>query len=113
MTCFFCKIARGDMPTKMAYQDENICAFHDINPQAPIHILMIPKKHIATLNELQAGDEALVGQLFMAAKNLAAELGFADTGYRAVFNCNAHGGQSVYHIHLHLLAGRQMIWPPG
>lgn len=113
MTCFFCKIASGAMPAKTVLETDDVLAFNDINPQAPTHVLIIPKKHIATLNDLQPGDEALVGQLFMTAKKLAAELGFAETGYRTVFNCNAHGGQSVYHIHLHLLAGRQMVWPPG
>jgi histidine triad (HIT) family protein len=113
MTCFFCKIAQGDMPAKTVYQDDKVMAFNDINPQAPAHLLIIPKKHISTLNDLTMDDEALVGKLFITAKTLAAELGFADSGYRTVFNCNAHGGQSVYHIHLHLLAGRQMSWPPG
>ena len=101
------------MPADIIYQNDDVLAFRDINPQAPTHVLIIPKRHISTLNDLQEGDEHLVGSLFLAAKSLAAELGFAEEGYRTVFNCNAHGGQSVYHIHLHLLGGRQMSWPPG
>jgi len=113
MTCFFCKIAEGDIPADIIFQSDDVIAFRDINPQAPTHALIIPKRHISTLNDLEEGDEHLVGSLFLAAKSLATELGFAEDGYRTVFNCNAHGGQSVYHIHLHLLGGRQLGWPPG
>lgn len=113
MTCFFCKIAEGEVPADIIFQNDEVIAFRDINPQAPTHVLIIPKRHIATLNDLEEGDENLVGSLFLTAKSLAAELGFAEDGYRTVFNCNAHGGQSVYHIHLHLLGGRQLGWPPG
>lgn len=113
MTCFFCKIAKGEMETDMVYEDEQLIAFKDINPQAPSHVLIIPKKHISTLNDLEAEDTELMGNLLLSAKHIAKELGFSDDGYRTVFNCNAHGGQSVYHIHLHLLGGRQMVWPPG
>ena len=113
MTCFFCKIAEGEIPADIIFQSDDVIAFRDINPQAPTHALIIPKRHISTLNDLEEGDEHLVGSLFLAAKSLATELGFAEDGYRTVFNCNAHGGQSVYHIHLHLLGGRQLGWPPG
>ncbi len=113
MTCFFCKIAKGEMETDTVYEDEQLIAFKDINPQAPSHVLIIPKKHISTLNDLEAEDTELMGNLLLSAKHIAKELGFSDDGYRTVFNCNAHGGQSVYHIHLHLLGGRQMVWPPG
>ncbi len=113
MTCFFCKIAEGEIPADIIFQSDDVIAFRDINPQAPTHALIIPKRHISTLNDLEEGDEHLVGSLFLAAKSLAIELGFAEDGYRTVFNCNPHGGQSVYHIHLHLLGGRQLGWPPG
>ncbi len=113
MTCFFCKIAEGKMETDKVYEDDKVVAFNDINPQAPTHVLIIPKKHISTLNDLEPEDTALVGELYLVAKNIAHKLGFSDDGYRTVFNCNAHGGQSVYHLHLHLLGGRQMGWPPG
>ena len=113
MACFFCKIAEGKMETDKVYEDDQIIAFNDINPQAPTHILIIPKKHISTLNDLEPDDSALIGELLIAAKNIAHKLGFSDDGYRTVFNCNVHGGQSVYHLHLHLLGGRQMGWPPG
>ena len=113
MTCFFCKIAEGKMETDKVYEDERVIAFNDINPQAPTHILIIPKKHISTLNDLEPEDTALIGELLLVAKNIASKLGFSDDGFRTVFNCNVHGGQSVYHLHLHLLGGRQMGWPPG
>ena len=109
----FSKIIRKEIPARIAYVDDDIVAFHDINPQAPIHILIIPKRPIATLNDLSAEDVPLIGRMFLVAKQLAAELGVAEAGYRTVFNCNPAGGQEVYHIHLHLLAGRQMTWPPG
>ncbi|MGI9276896.1 MAG: histidine triad nucleotide-binding protein [Endozoicomonas sp.] len=111
MSCLFCKMVAGEIPTDKVYEDDDVLAFRDINPQAPTHILIIPKKHIATLND--ADDPALLGRLMVTAKNLAAEEGLADDGYRVVMNCNSHGGQSVYHIHLHLLGGRQLTWPPG
>lgn len=109
--CLFCKIVAGEITPDVVYQDENILAFRDINPQAPVHILIIPKKHIETLNELD--DTILAGKLLQTAAKLAAKEGFAENGYRTVFNCNKQGGQEVYHIHLHLLGGRQMKWPPG
>ena len=111
--CLFCRIAAGDIPAKIAYQDEDVVAFHDINPQAPLHVLVIPRKHIATINDLQADDAALVGKLFLAAKQVAKEAGYAEDGYRVVMNCGLDAGQTVFHIHLHILAGRALSWPPG
>lgn len=111
--CLFCRIAAGEIPAKLIYQDEDVLAFHDINPQAPLHALIIPRKHIATINDLQADDAALVGQLFLVAKQIAAEQGYDEDGYRVVMNCGVQAGQSVFHIHLHLLAGRPLKWPPG
>lgn len=113
MTCFFCKIANKEVKADIVYENEDLIAFRDINPQAPTHILVIPKKHIATLNDAEEQDAALLGKINLAASKLAKDLGFSDDGYRVVMNCNGHGGQTVYHIHLHLLAGRQMTWPPG
>ena len=111
--CLFCRIVAGEIPAKMAYQDDDVVAFYDLNPQAPLHVLVIPRKHIATINGLEAEDAALVGKLFLAAKKIAADAGYADDGYRVVMNCGADAGQSVFHIHLHLLAGRHLAWPPG
>lgn len=113
MNCLFCKIASGEIATQFVYEDDDIVAFKDINPQAPQHILLIPRKHITTLNDLLPADTLLAGQMIQAAVQLAKTLGFADAGFRTLFNCNQQGGQSVYHLHLHLLAGRQMRWPPG
>lgn len=109
----FSKIIRKEIPAQIVFEDDEVLAFRDVNPQAPTHILIIPKKPIATLNDLQPEDAPLIGKLYLVAKQLAAELGLADDGYRTVFNCNRHGGQEVYHLHLHLLGGRQMTWPPG
>lgn len=109
----FDKIIAREIPADIVYEDEEILAFRDINPQAPVHVLFIPKRPIATLNDLQPGDELLMGKLVMAATAWAKRQGFADNGYRVVINCNRDGGQSVYHIHLHLLAGRALHWPPG
>lgn len=112
--CIFCEIASGKMNTKILYEDDLVVAFDDINAQAPKHSLIIPKKHIATLNDLEPEDTNLVGHMVQTAKKLAHEHhGIADDGYRILINCNPHGGQEVYHIHLHLLGGRQMTWPPG
>ena len=111
--CLFCKIAKGDIPSKPAYEDDTYFAFHDINPTAPTHILIIPRKHIATTNDIEPGDHELVGGMCAVAKKLAEEAGIAEPGYRLVFNCNAGAGQSVYHIHMHLIGGRPMKWPPG
>ncbi|MGZ8226732.1 MAG: histidine triad nucleotide-binding protein [Methylococcaceae bacterium] len=109
--CVFCKMAAGLIKPDIVFENENILAFRDINPQAPVHILIIPKRHVATLNDLD--DTLLAGHLLLTAVNIAKQEGLAEAGYRTVFNCNRHGGQDVYHLHLHLLAGRQMTWPPG
>ncbi|SFX72391.1 histidine triad nucleotide-binding protein [Marinospirillum alkaliphilum] len=111
--CIFCKIVSREIPAKIAYEDDQVIAFHDIDPKAPIHLLVIPKRHITTLNDLEEGDAALVGRLQVTAAKLARELGFAEQGYRVVMNCNEDGGQTVWHIHMHVLAGRQLTWPPG
>jgi histidine triad (HIT) family protein len=111
--CLFCKIIAGQIPGSVVYQDEQLFAFKDINPQAPLHVLILPRRHIATLNDLTPADDALVGSMFRAAAALAKEQGYADRGYRTVFNTNREAGQSVFHIHLHLLAGRSLAWPPG
>lgn len=113
MSCIFCKIVSGEIPASITYQDEDVVAFRDLHPQAPTHILIVPRKHIATVNDLESGDAALVGKLFLAAKQIAAEHGFTHNGYRLVMNTNHEAGQSVFHIHLHLLAGRTFHWPPG
>lgn len=109
--CLFCKMVAGVINPDIVFEDENVLAFRDINPQAPVHILIIPKRHIAILNDLD--DTLLAGQILQTAVKLAKQEGIAETGYRTVFNCNKHGGQDVYHLHLHLLGGRQMTWPPG
>jgi histidine triad (HIT) family protein len=109
--CLFCKMVSGEITPHIVFEDDNILAFRDINPQAPIHILIIPKTHIATLNDLDS--ILLAGQLLQTAVQLAKIEGISEEGYRTVFNCNKKGGQEVYHVHLHLLGGRQMIWPPG
>jgi histidine triad (HIT) family protein len=111
--CLFCKMVSGEIPPDIVYEDDDVLAFNDINPQAPTHILIIPKKHIATLNDADESDMAVLGKLNLVAAQLADKLGFAEAGYRVVMNCNAAGGQAVYHIHLHLLGGRSMSWPPG
>jgi len=111
--CLFCKIVNGDIPASKIYEDDAVIGFNDINPQAPHHVLFIPKRHISTLNDLENSDAALLGKLFLAAKQHAADLGIAQEGYRTVMNCNALAGQTVFHIHLHMLAGRPMHWPPG
>lgn len=113
MDCLFCKVVNGSLPATIIYQDENVVAFNDINPQAPQHKLIIPRKHIATLNDLSEIDAHIIGELALTAKKIADQLNIADSGYRFVINCNAGAGQSVFHIHAHLLGGRQMMWPPG
>jgi histidine triad (HIT) family protein len=110
--CLFCKIVAGKIPAKLVAEDERAVVISDINPQAPTHVLVLPRKHIASLNELDDGDAALVGHLFVMAKKIAAEHGLVD-GWRAVFNTGAHAGQTVFHIHLHVLGGRSLGWPPG
>ena len=113
MSCLFCKIINEEIPADIVYQDDDVLAFRDINPQAPTHILCIPKKHISTTNDISDEDEKLIGKLVSTASKLAKQLGFAEDGYRLNLNCNDHGGQTVFHIHLHLLGGRQFSWPPG
>lgn len=111
--CLFCNIAKGKTSASLVLQDEEIVAFRDIRPQAPTHILLIPRKHIATTNDLQPDDAALVGKIFLAAKKIASEGGIAESGYRLVMNCNRGAGQTVFHLHVHLLGGRALSWPPG
>lgn len=111
--CLFCKIRDGQIQAKKVYEDDQCFAIRDLNPQAPTHVLVLPKRHIATLNDLTPDDEPLVGHMFVAAKQIARHEGIADRGYRAVFNVNREAGQSVFHIHLHVLGGRALAWPPG
>ena len=111
--CIFCKVAAGEIPADIVYDDGEVLAFRDINPEAPVHLLLIPRRHIATLNDLSEADAALVGRLYLAGQQIAVELGVAESGYRTVINCNRDAGQLVFHIHMHLLAGRELGWPPG
>jgi histidine triad (HIT) family protein len=113
MSCLFCKIVAGEIPSKRVHEDDELLAFEDIKPEAPVHILIVPKRHIPTLNEMQPGDEALVGAMIRRAATIAKERGVDESGYRTVFNCNSYAGQTVFHIHLHLLGGRRLSWPPG
>lgn len=111
--CLFCKIRAGEIPAEIVYQDQKVIAFNDINPQAPVHILIIPHEHIATINEIDESNADIIGHMFAVSTKLAEQFGLAGPGYRTVINCNRNGGQAVYHIHLHLIGGRQMGWPPG
>jgi histidine triad (HIT) family protein len=113
MACLFCRIAAGEIPATRVHEDDRIVAFEDLNPQAPMHVLVIPRTHVATLNDLTAEHDGLVGEMVRRGAVLAAERGYAADGFRTVFNCNSHAGQSVFHIHLHVLAGRRLSWPPG
>jgi len=113
MSCIFCRIVNKEIPAKIVYEDDKVLAFHDINPQAPYHILVIPKKHISTLLELTEEDKDLIGHIYLVMNKLAQELGVAERGYRVVVNCNEEAGQTVFHVHFHFLAGREMQWPPG
>ena len=113
MDCLFCKIISKEIPAKIAYEDTDILAFHDVNPKAPTHILIIPKKHIGTINDVTERDNLMLGSIINVGKNLAKEFKFSDDGYRLVYNCNRNAGQAVYHIHMHLLGGRHFTWPPG
>lgn len=113
MSCIFCRIAAGEIPSKIVHQDDHIVAFKDTNPQAPMHVLVIPRRHIATLNDLGPDDDGLVGEMIRRGAAIAAEAGYGERGYRTVFNCNADAGQTVFHIHLHVLGGRGFNWPPG
>ncbi len=111
--CLFCKMVAGDIPADIVYQDDDVLAFRDINPQAPVHILIIPKRHISTLNDLTPDDAALIGKLSLTAARIAEQEGIAESGYRTLINTNREGGQVVFHIHMHLMGGRRMLWPPG
>ena len=112
-TCIFCKIINKEIPARIVYEDEHILAFEDINPQAPIHILLIPKDHFASLNELPEDKQHVIGHIFTKARDIAAEKGIKDRGYRIVLNTGKDSGQDVFHIHFHLFGGRPMTWPPG
>jgi len=111
--CVFCKIATGVFDTQFVYQDEKLVAFRDMNPQAPVHILIIPRRHIPQIRQLKGNDDKLVGRMILVAIKLAEQEQISESGYRLVFNCGENGGQEVDHIHLHLFGGRKMTWPPG
>jgi len=111
--CLFCKMISGEIKPNKVFEDDQVLAFRDINPQAPQHILIVPKRHIPTLNDVTESDAWLIGRLYLTAAQIARTEGFAERGYRTLVNCNRDGGQTVFHLHLHLLAGRQMQWPPG
>ena len=111
--CLFCRIIAGEIPGTILYQDDHLVILKDINPQAPTHALVVPRRHIATLNDLEPGDDALIGEMTRRAAAFAREQGHAEGGYRTVFNCNADAGQTVFHIHMHVLGGRRLGWPPG
>jgi histidine triad (HIT) family protein len=111
--CLFCKIASGEIDANIALQNERVVAFHDINPQAPTHVLIVPRRHIATINDLREDDHEDIGALFLAARDIAKKEGFSSAGYRVTMNCNGAAGQTVFHLHLHLLGGRNFSWPPG
>ena len=113
MSCIFCRIAAGEIPATIVHQDDRVVAFKDTNPQAPMHVLLIPRRHVATLNDLTAEDDGLVGEMIRRGAAIAAEAGYGERGYRTVFNCNADAGQTVFHLHLHVLGGRGFNWPPG
>jgi len=111
--CIFCRIASREVPAQVIFETDSVVAFHDLNPQAPVHALVIPRRHIDTLNDAQEPDRDVLGELMLAGAEVARRLGCAETGYRAVVNCNQDGGQAVYHVHLHILGGRRLGWPPG
>ena len=113
MACLFCRIAAGEIPATFVFEDERIVAFEDLHPQAPLHVLVIPRAHIPTLNDLTPDHDNLIGEMIRRGAAIAAERGHAADGFRTVFNCNTFAGQSVFHIHLHVLAGRRLSWPPG
>ena len=112
-SCLFCRIARGEIPATIVHQDDRLIAFRDINPQAPTHLLIIPREHVATLNDLGASHREIVGDMHLLAAALARSEGVADGGWRTVMNCGSDGGQTVFHLHLHVLGGRPLRWPPG
>ena len=111
--CFFCKMVKGEITPEVVYETDEVLAFRDISPQAPSHILIIPKQHIATINDVRPEQATLIGQMTLAAQHIAEQEGMAEQGYRCIMNCNADGGQTVFHLHMHLLGGRAMSWPPG
>jgi histidine triad (HIT) family protein len=111
--CLFCRIVEGQVPASIIFQDDAVVAFKDITPQAPMHVLVVPRRHIGSLNELTAADDEIVGRMTRTGASIAQEQGYGPGGYRTVFNCNSDAGQTVFHIHLHVLAGRRMTWPPG
>ncbi len=111
--CLFCKIRDREIPGDIIFENDNVLAFNDINPQAPVHVLIIPKQHIPTTNDINTENSGLIGEMLRVASSIAAENGIAEGGYRTVINCNEKGGQEVYHLHMHLIGGRQMRWPPG
>lgn len=113
MPCIFCEVVAGRAPARKVYEDDAVVAFHDIHPQAPAHVLVIPRKHVKSLLDLAPEDDAVVGSLVRKARDVAADLGWAERGFRVVMNCGNDAGYSVYHVHLHLLAGRRLGWPPG
>jgi histidine triad (HIT) family protein len=113
MSCLFCKIINREIPASIVYEDERVLAFNDLNPQASTHVLIIPKQHVATLNDLEPSHDAIVGELVRRASAIAKEREIDAAGYRTVFNTNGNAGQTVFHIHLHLLGGRSLAWPPG
>ena len=113
MSTIFSKIINKEIPADILYENDKVLAFRDINPQAPVHFLVIPKKEIKTINDINEEDKSLIGELFIVAKEIAKKEGISEKGYRTIFNCNEHGAQTIYHVHLHVLGGRQLIWPPG
>jgi histidine triad (HIT) family protein len=113
MSCLFCEIVDGRIPAQKAYEDDDIFAFHDIHPQAPVHVLVVPKRHVTSLLDVSAADDGLLGSLVRTGRDIARELKLGERGFRLVFNCGEDAGYSVHHIHLHLLGGRSMGWPPG
>jgi histidine triad (HIT) family protein len=113
MSCLFCRIVAGEIPAKKVFEDDLVVAFEDINPQAPMHVLVVPRQHVATLNDLDGTHDELVGAMVRRAAAIAAERGYAERGFRTVLNCNAEAGQTVFHLHLHVLGGRPLAWPPG
>ena len=113
MSTIFSKIINKEIPAEIVYEDDELLAFNDINPQAPVHILIIPKKEIKTLNDIESEDKEIMGKMMLLAKDLARENNIDNSGYRTIFNCNDDGGQTVFHIHLHLIGGRSLNWPPG
>lgn len=112
-SCVFCKIVSGDIPSEKVYEDDDLLAFEDLSPAAPVHVLIIPKKHMSTLRDIGEADRELIGAIFVAANKIAVEKGLAEEGFRIVANCGENGGQTVFHVHYHLLGGRRMEWPPG